>query len=48
MSITGKPTTLAIRGGTPIVPEGFKFRRWPVVTAEDVKAAIAAKGAEAD
>jgi dTDP-4-amino-4,6-dideoxygalactose transaminase len=28
-------TKLAILGGKPIVPEGFRFRTWPEVTAED-------------
>jgi len=32
--------TLAIRGGTPVVPKGL-HRRWPVITDED-KAAVAA------
>lgn len=33
--------TLAIRGGTPAVPPGLKFRMWPEITKEDEKLVLA-------
>nr|HQI77524.1 aminotransferase class I/II-fold pyridoxal phosphate-dependent enzyme [Candidatus Latescibacterota bacterium] len=33
--------TLAIRGGTPAVPPGLKFRMWPEITKEDEELVLA-------